>query len=129
MHDLQSNYGGNSHKSMKVALEASLVNHQTSYIAIFSVLNWDQATSIPELMHGLNDLVALGKVLYLGISTTPAWIVGKPTSMHVRRVGRGCGSLPCTEESGMPPPPDETWNAMSFSCAGMRAWASALLIT
>jgi aryl-alcohol dehydrogenase-like predicted oxidoreductase len=38
---------------------------------------WDSTTSIPELMHALNDLVTAGKVLYLGISDTPAWIVVK----------------------------------------------------
>lgn len=32
-------------------------------------------TSIPELMQSLNHLVATRKVLYLGISDTPAWIV------------------------------------------------------
>jgi len=38
---------------------------------------WDYATTIAELMHSLNDLVVSGKVLYLGISDTPAWIVAK----------------------------------------------------
>src|ERR1700710_1563554 len=38
---------------------------------------WDQTTSIPELMHALNNVVAAGKVLYLGVSDTPAWIVSK----------------------------------------------------
>jgi aryl-alcohol dehydrogenase-like predicted oxidoreductase len=33
--------------------------------------------TIPELMHTLNDLVAAGKILYLGISDTPAWVVAK----------------------------------------------------
>ncbi len=28
-------------------------------------------------MHGLSDLVTSGKVLYLGIINTPAWIVAK----------------------------------------------------
>lgn len=38
---------------------------------------WDFTTSIPELMQSLNHLVAAGKVLYLGISDTPAWVVVK----------------------------------------------------
>jgi len=74
---LQSNFGGNNAKSMKVALKASLTNLQTTYVDIFYVAWWDHTTSIPELMHGLNDLVAAGKVLYLGIVDTPAWIVAK----------------------------------------------------
>lgn len=38
---------------------------------------WDYATQIPELMQSLNVLVQQGKVLYLGISNTPAWVVAK----------------------------------------------------
>lgn len=38
---------------------------------------WDQTTSIEELMQSLNRLVQNGKVFYLGISDTPAWIVSK----------------------------------------------------
>lgn len=38
---------------------------------------WDYSTGIPELMQSLNQLVAAGKVLYLGISDTPAWVVSK----------------------------------------------------
>ena len=41
------------------------------------MIRWDFSTSIPELMHALHHAVAAGKVLYLGISDTPAWIVSK----------------------------------------------------
>lgn len=74
---IQSNYGGCNMKSLKVALEASLARLQTTYIDVYYVHWWDYTISIPELMHGLNDLVASGKVLYLGISDTPAWVVTK----------------------------------------------------
>lgn len=50
---------------------------QTHYIDLLYVHWWDYNTSIPELMQNLNDLVASGKVLYLGISDTPAWVVSK----------------------------------------------------
>lgn len=36
---------------------------------------WDHSTSIPELMDALDILVKQGKVLYLGASDMPAWIV------------------------------------------------------
>ncbi|UZJ53712.1 hypothetical protein CBS101457_003032 [Exobasidium rhododendri] len=71
------NYGGNGVKSMKISLEASLKKLQTSYIDLFYLHWWDYATSIPEIMQGLNDLVRAGKVLYLGISDAPAWVVSK----------------------------------------------------
>ncbi|KAL4796691.1 sterigmatocystin biosynthesis dehydrogenase stcV [Aspergillus venezuelensis] len=74
---IQSNFGGNSAKSLKVALDASLKRLGTDYIDLYYVHWWEYTTSIPELMHALNDLVVSGKVLYLGISDTPAWVVSK----------------------------------------------------
>jgi aryl-alcohol dehydrogenase-like predicted oxidoreductase len=38
---------------------------------------WDFTISIPELMQSLNALVTEGRVLYLGISDAPAWIVSQ----------------------------------------------------
>ncbi|GAA5820399.1 hypothetical protein JCM11251_005610 [Rhodosporidiobolus azoricus] len=73
----QSTYIGNNVKSMKRSVEVSLERLRTNYIDILYVHAWDFSTSIPELMCGLNDLVASGKVMYLGISDTPAWVVTK----------------------------------------------------
>lgn len=74
---IQSNFAGNGSKSMKLSIEASLKNLQTNYIDLFYVHWWDFSTSIPELMHSLNDLIVAGKVIYIGISDTPAWVVSK----------------------------------------------------
>ncbi|PON23443.1 norsolorinic acid reductase [Trichoderma gamsii] len=74
---IQSNYGGNNKKSLVLSIEASLKALQTSYIDLYYVHTWDFTTSIPELMHSLHNLVAAGKILYLGISNTPAWVVAK----------------------------------------------------
>lgn len=74
---IQSNFGGNGSKSMKLSLEASLKKLQTTYIDLFYLHWWDYSVSIPELMHSLNDLIVAGKVLYLGISDAPAWVVSK----------------------------------------------------
>ncbi|MCJ1313032.1 hypothetical protein MMC25_006708 [Agyrium rufum] len=74
---IASNFGGNGSKSLRISVENSLRRLQTSYIDLFYVHWWDYATPIPELMHSLNDLVVAGKVLYLGISDTPAWVVSK----------------------------------------------------
>jgi len=72
-----ANYGGNSTKSMMLSVNASLEKLQTDYIDLLYVHWWDYSTSIPELMQSLNQLVTSGKVLYLGISDTPAWVVSK----------------------------------------------------
>ena len=74
---LKQNYAGNHSKSLHVSLEASLKKLQTSYIDLLYIHWWDYTTSIPEVMHALHHVVASGKVLYLGISDTPAWIVSK----------------------------------------------------
>ncbi|KAF2468599.1 aryl-alcohol dehydrogenase [Lindgomyces ingoldianus] len=73
----QSNFGGTGTKSMHLAIEASLKSLQTNYIDLYYVHAWDFATGIPELMQSLNTLIQQGKVLYLGISDTPAWVVVK----------------------------------------------------
>lgn len=74
---IKSNSGGNSVKSMRVSLDASLKRLQTDYIDLFYVHMWDFTTTIAEVMHNLNDLAAAGKILYLGISDCPAWIVSQ----------------------------------------------------
>ncbi|KAL4928903.1 aldo/keto reductase [Aspergillus undulatus] len=74
---IQSNFVGNSFKSMRVSVENSLKKLQTDYIDLLYLHWWDFTTGVEEVMHGLNSLVSAGKVLYLGVSDTPAWIVVK----------------------------------------------------
>ena len=74
---LRSNFSGNHTKSLKLSLEASLEKLKTTYIDVLYIHWWDHTTSIPEVMGMLHHAVASGKVLYLGISDTPAWIVSK----------------------------------------------------
>ncbi|RDA95111.1 hypothetical protein CP533_2142 [Ophiocordyceps camponoti-saundersi (nom. inval.)] len=75
--NVMANYAGNGSKSMLVSVNASLKKLQTDYIDLLYVHWWDYSTSIPELMQSLNHLVVSGKVLYLGVSDTPAWVVSK----------------------------------------------------
>ena len=74
---VHSNSNGNGTKSMHVSVRNSLRKLQTDYIDILYVHWWDFTCSIEELMISLNTLVQQGKVLYLGISDTPAWVVSK----------------------------------------------------
>ncbi|KAF9255066.1 arylalcohol dehydrogenase [Marasmius fiardii PR-910] len=71
------NYLGNNLKSMHLSVTSSLKNLRTDYIDLLYVHWWDYDTSIKEIMDGLHNLVVSGKVLYLGISDTPAWIVAQ----------------------------------------------------
>ncbi|KAH8708523.1 norsolorinic acid reductase [Phaeosphaeriaceae sp. PMI808] len=74
---IKTNYAGNSAKNIYTSVERSLKQLRTNYIDVYYLHLWDSTTSIPELMHTLNDLCTARKVLYLGISDTPAWIVVK----------------------------------------------------
>ncbi|MBW2295654.1 MAG: aldo/keto reductase, partial [Deltaproteobacteria bacterium] len=71
------NASGNSRKCMMDAVHASLKRLRTDYIDLFWVHARDFTTPIEEVMRGLDDLVRQGKVLYVGISDTPAWEVSR----------------------------------------------------
>ncbi|KAF9064035.1 NADP-dependent oxidoreductase domain-containing protein [Rhodocollybia butyracea] len=71
------NYTGNNAKSLHLSVEASLKKLRTSYIDILYVHWWDWDTSVEEVMDSLHNIVASGKVIYLGISDTPAWVVAQ----------------------------------------------------
>lgn len=66
---------GNHRRSIRQSVKASLEKLQTDYIDILYLHWWDYTTSIPEIMDTLHALVQDGRVLYLGVSDTPAWIV------------------------------------------------------
>ncbi|PGH14047.1 hypothetical protein AJ79_03317 [Helicocarpus griseus UAMH5409] len=69
------NYSGNHKKSLHLSLRDSLQKLGTDYIDLLYVHWWDWTTSIEELMDSLHTVVQQGKVLYLGVSDTPAWVV------------------------------------------------------
>jgi aryl-alcohol dehydrogenase-like predicted oxidoreductase len=71
------NAGGNSRKSMIRSVEASLTRLDTDYIDLLYLHIWDGATPVEEVLRGMDDLVRAGKVLYVGISDTPAWQVSR----------------------------------------------------
>jgi aryl-alcohol dehydrogenase-like predicted oxidoreductase len=73
----QSNFGGNTTKSLHLSVGASLAKLQTTYLDLLYVHYWDFTTGVEELMQSLNHLVQQRKVLYLGVSDTPAWLVVK----------------------------------------------------
>ncbi|KAI0372440.1 Aldo/keto reductase [Pilatotrama ljubarskyi] len=83
----KANYTGNNLKSLHLSVEASLKKLRTNYIDILYVHWWDFDTTMEEVMNGLHNLVASGKVLYLGISDTPAWIVSK-ANLYARLMGK-----------------------------------------
>ncbi|KAJ6615479.1 Aldo/keto reductase [Mycena sp. CBHHK59/15] len=96
-------YVGNSVKSMHISVEASLKKLRTTYIDILYIHWWDWATGIEEVMNGLHNLVVQGKVLYLGVSDTPAWVVAQ-----ANQYARDHGKSPFVIYQG-------AWNVMDRS--------------
>ncbi|KAJ5824850.1 Aryl-alcohol dehydrogenase (AAD) [Penicillium robsamsonii] len=65
---------GNHKRSMILSVRDSLRKLQTDFIDVLYLHWWDHTTSIEEIMDSLHMLVEQGKVMYLGISDSPAWV-------------------------------------------------------
>jgi aryl-alcohol dehydrogenase-like predicted oxidoreductase len=75
------NGGGAHRKSLVQSLEASLRRLGTDYLDVYWVHIWDVFTPVEEVTRALDDVVSAGKVLYVGISDTPAWIVAQAVTL------------------------------------------------
>ncbi|BCB89886.1 aldo/keto reductase [Phytohabitans suffuscus] len=115
--DGDANAGGNQRKNMAQSIEASLRRLGTDYVDLYIVHSWDLLTPVEEVMRGLDDLVRAGKVLYAGVSNTPAWVVAKSNTLAELRgwsryvglqieynlLGRGAEAeyLPMAQDQGL----------------------------
>jgi aryl-alcohol dehydrogenase-like predicted oxidoreductase len=81
----EPNAAGNHRKSMRESLDASLKRLGLDYIDLYWVHAWDFLTPVDEVMRALDDAVAAGKILYVGVSDTPAWIVSQANTMAALR--------------------------------------------
>jgi len=75
------NFSGNHRKNMVQALDASLKRLGTDYIDVYWVHAWDFTTPASEVMRALDDMVRAGKILHVGVSDTPAWIVSRANTL------------------------------------------------
>jgi aryl-alcohol dehydrogenase-like predicted oxidoreductase len=67
------NAAGNHRKNMVLSVEDSLKRMGTDYIDLLYLHMWDFRTPVDEILRAFDDLVRSGKVLYIGLSDTPAW--------------------------------------------------------
>jgi len=81
LHPGDPNGGGAGRKAMVASCEQSLRRLQTDYIDLYWMHAWDRFTPIDETMRALDDLVASGKVRYIGFSDTPAWKVAQAQTL------------------------------------------------
>jgi aryl-alcohol dehydrogenase-like predicted oxidoreductase len=71
------NSGGNHRKNMVRSVEDSLRRLNTDYLDLLQLHAWEGLTPVEEILRAMDDLVSAGKVVYLGISDTPAWQVSR----------------------------------------------------
>ena len=75
------NAGGNHRKSLVRSLEQSLRRLGTDYVDLLWLHMYDATTPIEEAVRALDDQVRLGKVLAVGISDSPAWVVAQANAI------------------------------------------------
>jgi len=75
------NASGNHRKNIIQSVDASLKRLNIHYIDLLWVHMWDPMTPIEEVMRSLDDLIRSGKILYIGISDVPAWVVSNANAI------------------------------------------------
>ena len=72
---------GNGRKSMMAAIDGSLRRLGTDYIDVYYMHVWDGITPVEEVMRGMDDAVAAGKIRYVGLSDVPGWYAGRAQTL------------------------------------------------
>ena len=123
------NAGGNHRKSLVHSLEQSLRRLNTDRVDLLWLHMRDAYTPIEEAVRALDDQVRLGKVLYVGISDSPAWVVAQAnTRADLRgrssRSGSRLATLYgiCSATNGLQP----RRSASVFACATTHAGESEI---
>ncbi|WLT30308.1 aldo/keto reductase [Geothrix sp. PMB-07] len=77
LHRGDPNAGGAGRKAIHQQLEQSLRRLRTDYVDLYWMHFHDPHTPMEETLRALDDLVAAGKIRYVGVSDTPAWVVAQ----------------------------------------------------
>ena len=71
------NAAGAHRKSLRRSIDASLQRLGVDYIDLYFVHWWDFTTPVEEVQRALGDAVSAGKILHIGLSDVPAWVVSR----------------------------------------------------
>ncbi len=75
------NGSGLGRKHIIEGCDASLRRLGTDYIDLYQIHSWDLSTPMEETLEALDSVVRAGKVRYLGVSNTSAWMLAKALFM------------------------------------------------
>jgi aryl-alcohol dehydrogenase-like predicted oxidoreductase len=70
--DSANSWGASRYQLMQ-AVDKSLRRLQTDHIDLYYAHRWDDTTPIEETLRGLDDLIRMGKVCYIGASLYTSW--------------------------------------------------------
>lgn len=79
------NNRGLSRKHILEAADASLRRLGMDYVDLYQIHGVDPATPIEETLEALNDVVRMGKALYIGVSNLAAWQIERALGISERR--------------------------------------------
>lgn len=88
------NAAGVHRKSLRQSLDESLRRLKLDYIDLYYVHWWDFTTPVEEVQRALDDAVRAGKILHIGLSDVPAWVVSRAQTMHELR---GMAPVSCVQ--------------------------------
>ncbi|MGQ7863976.1 aldo/keto reductase [Pseudomonas sp. 32A] len=88
------NAAGMHRKSLTQSLDASLQRLGLDYIDLYSVHWWDFTTPVEEVHRALDDAIRAGKILHIGLSDVPAWVVSRAQAFHELR---GLAPIACMQ--------------------------------
>jgi aryl-alcohol dehydrogenase-like predicted oxidoreductase len=76
---------GLSRKHVLASIDASLQRLELDYVDLYQIHRWDPLTPIEETMEALHDVVASGKVRYIGASSMCSWQFAKAQGVAATR--------------------------------------------
>ncbi len=88
------NAAGMHRKSLTQSLDASLNRLGMDYIDLYIVHWWDFTTPVEEVHRALDDAISAGKILHIGLSDVPAWVVSRAQAFHELR---GLAPIACMQ--------------------------------
>ncbi|MFT5336637.1 MAG: aryl-alcohol dehydrogenase-like predicted oxidoreductase [Luteibaculaceae bacterium] len=71
------NNSGNHRKNLVQTVEGSLKRLKIDYLDLLFLHSWDFTVDVEDVMRSLDILVQQGKVLHIGFSDTPAWVISR----------------------------------------------------
>lgn len=79
------NEAGMHRKNIVQSVEKSLTRLGIDYIDLYLAHFWDFTTPTEEVMRAFDDLISSGKILHVGLSDVPAWVVSRAQTFHELR--------------------------------------------